>query len=160
MPVCELCGKEVTKLSRVKIENAIIAVGPECMRFGTRVEAVRKGATNTHGKVAQPRTFQPGRQGTRDAFEAQELELSDDYPRLIREARSKLNLKQEELAAKLNEKKSVIKDLETGELVPDNALVNKLEKQLRIRLLVPVNKDYKLPPAKKRTLTLGDLMKK
>jgi putative transcription factor len=65
------------------------------------------------------------------------MELTTDYPKIIKSARELLGLSQEELAQKINEKTSVISHLETGSMKPDDALARKLEHYLKIQLFVP-----------------------
>jgi putative transcription factor len=67
----------------------------------------------------------------------EELELKEDYYKVIKQAREKLGLSQEALGRKINEKPSVIKLLESGKLKPDNMLARKLEHALKVQLLVP-----------------------
>jgi putative transcription factor len=66
-----------------------------------------------------------------------ELELKEDYHKIIKQTREKLGLSQEALGRKINEKPSVIKLLESGKLKPDNVLARKLEHFLKVQLLVP-----------------------
>ncbi|MEM3852458.1 MAG: multiprotein bridging factor aMBF1 [Methanomassiliicoccales archaeon] len=140
VPVCEMCGKEVSRLIKTKIEGAILMVGPECTRFGIVVASAQPQqhsggavtATPQYRIQSQRHLSPPPR---RDALDEGDLELALDYPERIRNARSALGWKQEELAAKINEKKSVVKDLEAGDLVPDNNVILKLEKVLKIVLL-------------------------
>jgi putative transcription factor len=68
--------------------------------------------------------------------------------------------KQETLAAKINEKTSVINKLERGDMRPDDLLVKKLENELGITLKekVPIIKSESKAAGSKE-LTLGDLIK-
>jgi len=65
------------------------------------------------------------------------LELRFDYNKMIKQAREKLGLSQEQLGHKINEKPSVIKLLESGKLKPDDLLARKIEHALKLRLLIP-----------------------
>ncbi len=169
MAVCELCGKEAGKLVRARVENATLLLGPECVRFGKPVEMpsrriqtgtlqprpLRTAGPHQTVRPAKPKT---ARSDGQDPLGEGAGEIAQDYSRRILGARNALGLKQEELAAKLNEKKSVIRDLESGKLAPSDALVRKLEKQLKIKLIDNTKYDYKLPAQKKRELTLGDFL--
>ena len=168
MVICEMCGKQVGKGIRIKVDKAILVVGPECTRFGTPVESVQRNEMRrTPSSHVQPRAptsaeqrqvrKEAGRE--RDPLERRGGELVLDYSRRIQQARNALGLKQEELAAKLNEKKSVMRELESGSLVPNDALIRKLENQLKIALIENVAQDYKMPAVKRKEMTLGDLMK-
>jgi putative transcription factor len=92
--------------------------------------------------------------------EEETYELVADYPKLIKDARAARDWKQETLAAKINERKSVINKLERGDIRPDEVLVKKIERELGIVLKekVPVIKpESKATDGKK--MTLGDLIK-
>lgn len=169
MVICEMCGKEVGRGIRIRVDKAILVVGPECTRFGSPVESSPAREQVKRSASAQPPPSfkkvvraQPPRQlgrGT-DPLEGRSEELVPDYSKRILRARNELGFKQEELAAKLNEKRSVIRELEAGTLIPNDALIRKLERQLKIKLMEKISQDYKLPSAKRREMTLGDLVKK
>ena len=65
------------------------------------------------------------------------MELRSDFNLLIKSAREKMGLSQEELGRKINEKLSLIKHLESGTLKPNDVLTRKVERFLKIQLLVP-----------------------
>jgi len=71
----------------------------------------------------------------------EDLELVEDFGELVRKARIKLGLTQQDLAAQLNEKLTVIKKIEAGQFRPSIQLARKLEKFLKIQLLVPVEEE-------------------
>lgn len=89
-------------------------------------------------------------------------EVVEDYSEKIRQAREKLGLSHEDLGMKINEKANVLRKIETRKLSPNNLLVSKLERTLKIKLLVPVADEkipQNLPKSASRELTLGDLIK-
>lgn len=97
----------------------------------------------------------------------EDLELVENYGELVREARIKIGLTQEELASQVGEKATVIKKIEHGELRPSIELARRLEKILRIRLLMPAEeepsseiKKYLMKPGASGGVSLGDLLKK
>ncbi len=88
-------------------------------------------------------------------------ELTEDYPNKISVAREKLGLTHEELGKKINEKASVLRNLEAGKMEPNNQLASKLEHMLKIKLLVPISEEKVPPPTAKsanQELTLGDMI--
>ena len=97
----------------------------------------------------------------RDALSHGEMELADDFNRRIINGRRKMDITQEELARRINEKKSVISRLETGEMRPSDRLVKKLEKALDVKLVERV--EFQVEAAKKKVasggVTLGDLIR-
>jgi len=107
-----------------------------------------------------------GRRG-RDLL-GEDLELVDDFGEVVRKARMSLGLTQEELAKQIGEKLTVIKKIEAGEFKPSISLAKKLEKILKIRLLIPAEEPlqdlarYYLKKSGKEAggISLGDLLKK
>ena len=88
-------------------------------------------------------------------------ELTEDYPNKIRVAREKLGLSHDELGKRINEKASVLRNLEVGKMEPNNQLASKLEHMLKIKLLVPISEEKVPPPTSKsanQELTLGDMI--
>jgi putative transcription factor len=87
-------------------------------------------------------------------------ELTSDYAAKIRLARETLCLTHEELGKKINEKASVLRNLEAGKMEPNNQLASKLEHMLKIKLLVPVSEEKvaHIPKSASQELTLGDII--
>src|SRR2546428_11966565 len=85
--------------------------------------------------IAQRLEMRQRRMTPRDVYtQAGELELADDFPQRIRQAREARGWKQADLGAKINERVSVIAKLESGAISPGDALVRKLERELGIKL--------------------------
>jgi putative transcription factor len=61
-------------------------------------------------------------------------ELATDYDDRIRTAREEEGLSQSELANQLNEKASLIRKLERGEILPSDSVQSKLEGHLGVSL--------------------------
>ena len=92
-------------------------------------------------------------------------EVVEDYPRRIREARERLGFTRELLARLVGEKESVIRRIEEGTLEPTVELARKLEKVLKIKLLVPASEvvedlelEYESERPELEELTLGDIV--
>lgn len=88
--------------------------------------------------------------------------LADDYPERIREAREDEGLSQEQLAEQLNEKASLIRKLERGDMQPNDQIQRKLERKLDIALTESSGTDDSdwendISPS---TTTLGDVVKR
>ena len=163
---CEMCGKDVPRLRKVQVGASVLEVCNDCARFGddapresSKVVPVVSGPS----AVAEaPRAFEPApRRKPRDVLSPGEEELVEDYPKRIQKARTRLGLTQDELAKRLNEKKSVISRLETGEMRPSEALIKKLEKTLEIKL--KEREEFQVETGKKHVasggITLGDLIR-
>ena len=90
--------------------------------------------------------------------EEEETVLVDNYEKIIIESRKKMNLTREEFAKKINEKESVIRRVESGEMRPNDALINKIEKFFDIKLKVPYEKAIMGKKETRGKLTLGDVV--
>ena len=164
---CEMCGKEVPRLRKVQVGSSLLEVCNECAKFGSDVQRVTpkpEPVASGTGAVAPVRTFESTPQRRRDALSRGELELVEDYDKRIARGRQKKGLTQEALAKRLNEKKSVISRLETGEMRPSDRLVKKLENELDIKLKERLEYQVEATTkAQKRTasggVTLGDLIR-
>jgi len=141
--LCEMCGKEVPQTSRVRLERSVLALCPDCARFGTPVDPVPPSASAapSGGSSFRPGPNAPRASGTRRRLEERdlyqeigELELAPDWNKRIRVAREALQWTPEVLGKKLNEKKSVVLKIESGSFRPPDALVRKIEHLLKVRL--------------------------
>jgi len=140
--ICEMCGKEVPLTSRVRLEHSVLALCPDCARFGTPVDPVASPAAPS----APGARFRPGMAVTtpsgprrrleeRDLYqEIGEMELAADWNKRIRIAREAHLWTPEVFGKKLNEKKSVVLKIESGAFRPPDALVRKIEHLLKIKL--------------------------
>ncbi|QLH75083.1 MAG: TIGR00270 family protein [Methanomassiliicoccales archaeon] len=158
---CELCGNEKGKLTTVQIEGTMLRVCDECAKFGDNVRGTSKDAPNKI--IIQSRLEnRERRMKTKDVYQSEEeiIELADDYGERIRKGREAKGWKQEEMAAKINERVSLIQNIERGHIKPDDNLVKKLEKALGIVLMekVPLIKTEKKAVANKG-MTLEDFIK-
>ena len=163
---CEMCGKEVPRLKKVQIGGSTLEVCNECARFredapAEAPEPVPVASGPAAVATPPPRVFPTHTSKKKDALSRGEMELVEDYHRRIIKGRRDKDLTQEDLARRINEKKSVISRLETGEMRPSDRLVKKLEGELDIKLKERM--EYQIEPAKKQVgtggVTLGDLIK-
>ncbi len=142
---CEMCGKKVPHLTKVRVDGALLNVCDSCARFGTPAESIRSSFPRkeaeepiTTVKINQKRIVVPpakpsSRRRARDNIE--NLTIVPDYGEIIRSARSRLNMTQDELAAKILERKNVLASIERGDLLPEIKTARKLEKVLGISLV-------------------------
>ncbi len=158
--ICELCGADVPHTKNVAIEGTVLSVCTSCSRFGDEVTApvVRRGTMPP--VIAQRLEARKRRQTPRDVYaDAGEMELAEDFPARIRQAREARGWKQADLGAKINEKVSVIAKLESGTIMPGDALIRKLEHELGITLKERVESVAVKKQAASTNLTLGDLIR-
>ena len=143
-----MCGEKSQALVKARVEGAIVSVCNKCLRFGTPITTIRSVKQDTPsdftGKVTMQVKEKPvilGKprgsmnKGTRKSQGDDELEVVPDYAHIIREAREKMGMSQEELALKMMEKKHVLANIERGSLKPDIKTSRKLEKLLNVVVL-------------------------
>ena len=137
--ICEMCGKEVDSVQRVRIEGSVLSLCTSCSRFGVVLDPAPTVS------APPPPSGRPGRAVTsgyrtrsteeRDLFrELPEMELAEDWPKRIRQAREKLGWTPEDLGKKLNEKKSIVLKIEAGHFRPPDPMIPKIETLLKVRL--------------------------
>ena len=158
--ICELCGADVPRLKNVAIDATILSVCADCSRFGDEVSTPALRQSTMPPIIAQRLETRQRRMTPRDVFtQAGELELAEDFPQRIRQAREARGWKQADLGAKINERVSVIAKLESGAISPGDALVRKLERELGIKLKERVEAVAVKKQATGSGVTLGDLIK-
>lgn len=150
MPACDLCGKE-SELYKTLIEETELNVCKKCSEFGRVLGKIR--TEHVKEKKKKEKKIKP--------IEKEVIQIIvPNYSRLIKEAREKLNLKQEDFAKKINEKQNLIHLIETSKFEPSINLAKKLEKFLKIKLVEEheeIREDKK--ETKTDTFTIGDFIK-
>jgi putative transcription factor len=155
-----MCGQEAPGLRKITIEGSVLSVCPNCIKFGNGTTGKDGEETAIPDTITERLERREKRLKTKDVFEQSQKELALDYSTRIRKGRASLGWSQEDLAKKINEKKSVVAKLEHGDMIPDEKLVKKLERKLEISLkeeLRPVT-----PPKKSESskgMTLGDFIR-
>lgn len=161
--ICELCGKDSKQTKTVFIEGTQLKVCKECEKFGETSGGsgpAKKGEAPNRAIVSERLQARERRMRTKDVYQEETTtDLAPDYPQKIRDARMAHEWKQEDLAARLNERASVVAKLESGTIRPNDDLIKKLERTLGVKLMekVTVVKPEAGHGASKG-LTLGDLM--
>jgi len=144
MVQCEMCGAETASPKTIKVEGAELDVCDNCADFGTEVKTQQSSSTSTKYSTSSSSgnsntsTGSSGSSGgsrsrRKDMFDDME-EIAQDYDDRIRSARESTGLSQEDLAKDLNEKASLIRKLEHGDILPSDSVQKKLEKKLDISL--------------------------
>lgn len=182
MSSCELCGRGMKGRGRdVTIEGASMTVCLQCAtRFGGQHEreSSRKPAHapsrpswtsgNEQHSSSRPRHSQSARIGAKQIHRPRgpvtldEMMLIEDYAQVIRTARQRLKLSQDELAQKVGERISTLQSIEAGRLKPTKKTIRGLERELGISLLEAIStastRTYQ-PESSDRSATLGDIVK-
>ncbi|MGY5871061.1 MAG: multiprotein bridging factor aMBF1 [Candidatus Thorarchaeota archaeon] len=159
MPSCELCGRSMKGRGRnVVIEGASMLLCPECgMKFGhsssesaqqTSSQPRRRTSwtepperqttprTHQSSQVSKPRSSPKPRKST--GVRLDDMELIEDYAKIIRSARQKKSISQDELAQRVGESISTLKSIESGRQKPTEKTIRGLERELEISLLEPL----------------------
>jgi len=158
--LCEVCGAEVPRTKAISVEGTVLNVGPECARFGREAAAPAVRRPGAPPMVAQRLEARRRRMTEKDLYaQAGEEELAGDYDVRIRRAREARGWRQADLGAKINERVTIIAKLEAATMVPNEALIRRLERALDIRLRekVPAVAVKKAGTAREG-ITLGDLL--
>jgi len=135
-----MCGKNVLKTQKVLVEGTVLMLCDSCAKFGKILDPPKnevKPVIIERPQVRPVTAYLPKqkKQPVRKATDQDELFIAPEYAQIIREAREKLAWTQEDLAAKLLEKKNVLAKVERGELQPDMKLARKIEKLLDIKII-------------------------
>ena len=171
-----MCGSEQSSLTTVKVEGAELQLCDECKEFGTevRTESSSAGSTKYSTSSSGGSSGSAGSTGSgaggsggggssrrrRDMFDDMD-EIVADYDQRIREARESRGLSQEDLAKELNEKASLIRKLERGDMLPSDDVRSKLETELEISLIEGEDADdTEWSGDSSTTTTLGDVVKR
>jgi putative transcription factor len=155
--ICEICGSEVRHLRTVVVDRATLDVCDRCARFGKPVD-VRPSAGKEKGA---PRRATGSRRTSVGRIQS-DMDVVDGYGPLIRSAREKKGLTQEDLGKRVSEKASTIHRLESESLAPSIALARKLERFLKIKLLEKAGLEEEVATSLQHSdenITLGEVLK-
>jgi len=176
MPECEMCGSEQASLATVKVEGAELQLCDDCKEFGTEVRTESSSSASTKYSTSSSGNSGSGSGGAagsgasgsgggssrrrRDMFDNMD-EIAADYDQRIRGAREARGLSQEDLSKELNEKASLIRKLERGDMLPSDDVRSKLETELGISLVEGEEADdTEWSGDSSTTTTLGDVVKR
>lgn len=143
MDECEVCGRNSNDLYLVDIEGAQMTVCASCAKGKDILQEF------SDREKPEPKLFKRAPK--------EELQVIDNFGAVIRHARESLGLPAKVLAERINEKESTLVRVEKGEMLPDDKLAKKLEKELDIKLIVKESVEKKRYPSSKQDgVTLGD----
>jgi len=166
-----MCGAESSSLTTTKVEGAELELCDSCTDFGTEVRTESSSSSSTKYSTSSSSSSSSssstsggsssgGSSRRRDMFDDME-ELAADYDDRIRSAREDRGLSQEDLANELNEKASLIRKLERGDILPSDEVQTKLERKLDISLSEGAgDEDAEWSGGSSTTTTLGDVVKR
>jgi putative transcription factor len=148
-----MCGKE-SNLLVSEIEGTQLNVCQICSKHGKvirRVQVIEK----------IPKRQKKLRAQNNEPEEEIIDKIVEDFGRIIKDKREKLSLKQDELASKINEKTSLINNIERQKHEPSIKLARKIEKFLGIKLIGQEKiEKVKFSKSDFLNLTIGDILRK
>jgi len=133
---CELCGNSIQSPKNVIIDGSIFNVCLSCSKRGKPYEPNQSSKKilpqkNVSMPVSQKK---PNKVYSKAIPITDEKILRPDFGKIIREARMKKGITQENIANQLSEKITLYKKIETGGIKPNDILSKKLERYLGIQL--------------------------
>jgi putative transcription factor len=145
-----MCGKKDIEVVAL-VEGTELKVCSDCSKYGKTIRKVRP--------IEQ---IKPSIKTQKPIIEEPEVieKIVEGYGQLIKNAREKLNLTQEDFGKKINEKSSIIHSLESEHHEPSLELAKKLERLLKIKLIEQEKIENKsFSSSKGSQLTIGDIIK-
>jgi len=136
--LCELCGSEEA-VTKMNVEGAQLHLCSKCS--GVREMPVAKVVLQTLKPMREEPT----------------IVIREDFSKIIRASREKMNLTQEQVAVKISEKSNVVKRIEEG-WEPPFSLLEKLERFFKVSLKEGVADTKIKTKSEKKSLTIGDVL--
>jgi putative transcription factor len=146
-----MCGKE-TDLVVALIEDTELNVCRNCAKFGK----ILKRVVPVVKEEIQRKNVK------KEVVEEKEIIqiIVPKYSEIIKEKRELLGLKQEDFAKRLNEKISLVHNIESGRFKPSINLARKIERFLGVKLVEEFEEKHdKSAGVKSEGFTIGDLIK-
>lgn len=100
----------------------------DAMRRGQDVESLRRQSGNTQHAGPNMRRL------AEETDVPQVVTVGHEFAQAMMKGRMDLNLKQQELALRINEKLTVVKEYESGKAVPNPSVILKIERALNVHL--------------------------
>jgi putative transcription factor len=159
-----MCGNEVPITKPMLVEGTKLSLCPNCARFGDeyKVANAQPGSPASRTVIEDRLQRRERRMQTRDIYSVSTRELIEDYGTKVRIAREAKGLDIDEFAKSIFEKRGIIAKIEANDLVPDDKMINKLEKALGITLKETVQSGGQVGAggARSESMTLSNFIKK
>ena len=140
---CELCGNSIQTPKNVIIDGSIFNVCLSCSKRGKPYEPNQPSKKTQPSKKPLPSknlSIPVSQKKPTKVYHPKAIPITDekilrpDFGKIIREARMKKGITQENVANQLSEKITLYKKIETGGIKPNDILSKKLERYLGIQL--------------------------
>ena len=126
---CELCGRTCECVAAT-VDGVMMMLCSNCVRHGEVVQTVKP-----QSKTQKPVLDRIKKPPVKDIYKDMNKELVSGWNELIKKAREKKGLTREELGFKIGERTVTIQKIENGDLRPSDKMIEKLEKELGIKLV-------------------------
>jgi len=165
-----MCGAETDSPTKIQTEGTELQVCSNCTEFGTVIhdEETEKSTSSSSGSAGGSSGSSTTRQSppssgsspSRDDPFDEMGTLAPDYDSRVRNARENEGLTQEDLADDLNEKLSLIRKIERGEMRPSEEVRTKLESELGVSLTEEVGGEEWDTEGSSGGYTVGDIIER
>tara|TARA_Y100000310_G_C20696353_1_gene826009 strand:+ start:5046 stop:5540 length:495 start_codon:yes stop_codon:yes gene_type:complete len=160
MGTCELCGR-MGRTGHAIVEGGVLNVCGDCLRFGNAVE-MKQPSKESVDKALKFRSSWKDKYVKKKPVSEDET-IVVGYGKLIKRARMKMGMKQDDAAKAIAEKTSVLQKIESGGMEPSLKLARKLEQFFGVKLVAKQEKvsedtvkEFNLSGGE---VTIGDLVK-
>ncbi len=150
--ICAMCGKE-SELVLAVIEGSELKVCGDCAKFG-KVVGVIKPEKSKKELIKEKKIETLIKEPEKEIIKM----VVQDYSMIIRKKREEMELKQEEFAKRVNEKESLIQNIETGKFRPSISLARKFERILNLKLIEDYEDTTKVKKGVSNDFTIGDFI--
>lgn len=133
MPGCEICGQTEETLTEKTVSQATLMVCSDCSGEETSEQSNTGDSSSTKYSTSSTNTTNSSGEDDGSSFEELD-ELKWNYGDVIEKARNRQGLTLLDLADRLNEKESHLREVENGNRQPSEDLQNRLENELGISL--------------------------
>jgi putative transcription factor len=165
-----MCGAETDDPTTIQTEGTQLEVCSNCTEFGTVLHDEEReksktssdsGSSDSSSGGGTTRQSPPTSGGGPSHDPLDELgTLAPDYDGRVRSARENAGMTQEDLADELNEKLSLIRKIERGEMRPDEDVRAKLESELSVSLTEEVGGEDWESEGSSGGYTVGDIIER
>jgi putative transcription factor len=154
--LCEMCSSP-NVVCKIDVEGSRLNVCEKCASYGRVIAKISSAEPKKDKKKASVATPAPQKK-----TETVQL-IKSDYAKIVKAAREKTGLTQEEFSKRVSERESVIHKVESSHMKPDLELARKLERALKISLIdevevEPVDSSQEEKKKGGEGLTIGDLL--
>lgn len=161
---CDICGKKIVgKPNRVIVEGARVITCANCAKFGSGWWNPENETRQKKDALDLLKSSKRSKSFPQQLSSEEDFEVIEGFGSIVKSAREKLGLTPEDLGKMIGEKESVIKKIESEKIVPDIRLASKLERALKIKIMVKqstlnLSEPSGITARGKRSLTLGEIV--